>query len=196
MKDTPTIKAGTTFKEVVSDFDRSKELVRVTPIGAKTNPQWAVQYINDFGEWFEEIQEPTDSIHWRPELDDRYWYICVDGGVSHTRWADWESDISQYEFGSIYRTYEEAGKARDRRLAEVRLRRTSTFKPDFENGDSGWAVCYYYGSKELDCVGTHGCDSGEPVHYKTYEDAQRSIKENREDWLIYFGIDSSDTDKI
>ena len=38
LKDTPTIKAGTIFEEVVSDFDGAKELVRITPIGAKTNP--------------------------------------------------------------------------------------------------------------------------------------------------------------
>jgi len=48
---------------------------------------------------------------------------------------------------------------------------------------------------ELDCIRTYSCDSGEPIRYKTHEDAQRSIKENREDWLIYFGVDPSDTYK-
>lgn len=31
-------------------------------------------------------------------------------------------------------------------------------------------------------------DAGESVRYETREDAEKSIKENREDWLIYFGI--------
>lgn len=146
------------------------------------------KFPNILTEWFEEIEEQTDSIHWKPELDDRYWYICVDGSISHTRWADWESDISQYEFGALYRTYEEAKGARDRKLAEVRLRRTSTFRPDFENDKGGWVVCYYHVSKELDCIKTYRCDSGEPVRYETLEDAQKSIEENREDWLAYFGI--------
>ena len=189
LKDTPTIKAGTTFKEVVSDFDGAKELARITPIGAKTNPQWTVQDINDFGEWFEEVQGPTDSIHWKPKIGDDYWIIYSDGDIDQSSWSDHFTDFARCEMGRIYRTKEECEKARDRELAEARLRRTSTFKPDFKDGDGGWAVCYYHRRKELDCIRTYSCDSGEPVHYKTYEDAQRSIKENRKDWLTYLGIE-------
>lgn len=50
LKDTPTIKAGTIFEEVTSDYDELKELVRITPIGAKTSPQFTIQDINDFDE--------------------------------------------------------------------------------------------------------------------------------------------------
>ena len=64
LKDTPTIKAGTMSREVVSDYDGARELARVTPIGAKTNPQWTIQDINNFDEWFEEIQEP---VHYETE---------------------------------------------------------------------------------------------------------------------------------
>ena len=70
-KDTPTIKAGTIFEEVVSDFDGAKELARITPVGAKTNPQWTIRDIDNFDEWFEEVKEPTDSIHWKPRIGGR-----------------------------------------------------------------------------------------------------------------------------
>lgn len=73
LKDTPTIKAGTIFEEVTSDYDELKELVRITPIGAKTSPQFTIQDIDNFDEWFEEIQEPTDSIHWKPKIGEVYW---------------------------------------------------------------------------------------------------------------------------
>lgn len=56
LKDTPTIKAGTIFREVVSDYDGTRELARVTPIGAKTSPQFTIQDIDNFEEWFEEIE--------------------------------------------------------------------------------------------------------------------------------------------
>lgn len=59
LKDTPTIKAGTIFREVVSDYDGARELARITPIGAKTSPQWTIQDINNFDEWFKEIKEPV-----------------------------------------------------------------------------------------------------------------------------------------
>ena len=153
------------------------------------------KFPNILTEWFEEIEEQTDSIHWKPELDDRCWYICVDGGISHTRWAAWESDISRYEFGVLYRTYEEARKVRDRRLAEARLRRASTVKPDFENGRGGYCIGYDYLAKTLRIYPASYIDAGEPVRYKTEEDAQKSIEENREDWLAYFGVDPSDTNE-
>lgn len=35
LKDTPTIKAGTIFREVVSDYDGARELARVTPISVR-----------------------------------------------------------------------------------------------------------------------------------------------------------------
>lgn len=57
LKDTPTIKAGTMFREVVSDFDGARELVRVTPISAKTNPQWTIQDVDNFDEW----RDPSDT---------------------------------------------------------------------------------------------------------------------------------------
>ena len=31
-------------------------------------------------------------------------------------------------------------------------------------------------------------DTGEPVHYATREEAEKSIEENEQDWKIYFGI--------
>ena len=139
LKDTPTIKAGTMFREVVSDYDGARELVRVTPIGAKTSPQFTIQDIDNFDEWFEEIKEPVDSIHWKPKIGDRYW-TSGNTSVYSQIWKDDEFDRDRYESGKVYKTKEEAQKARECRLAEVRLRRTSDFKPDFENGKGGWIV--------------------------------------------------------
>jgi hypothetical protein len=188
LKDTPTIKAGTIFREVVSDYDWARELARVTPIGAKTNPQWTIQDINNFDEWFEEIQkEPTDSIHWKPKIGDRYW-TSGNTGVYSQVWGDDEFDRDRYESGKVYKTKEECEKALDRELAKVRLQRTSNFKPDFENGKGGWIVFYSYMYKELHSMRDSYTDSGEPVRYKTEEDARRSIEENEQDWKIYFGI--------
>ena len=66
LKDTPTIKAGTIFEEVVSDFDGAKELARITPVRAKTNPQWTIRDIDNFDEWFEEVKEPLNGVQIAP----------------------------------------------------------------------------------------------------------------------------------
>jgi hypothetical protein len=188
LRDTPTIKAGTMFREVVSDYDGVRELVRVTPISAKTNPQWTIQDVDNFDEWFEEMEEPTDSIHWKPVIGEEYWSFYSDGGISHNVCTGGYWDTARYEMGRTYRTEEECEKARDRELAKVRLQRTSTFKPDFENGNGGWAVGYNHRLKMLICSNIPSADFGEPVRYATAEDARRSIEENEGDWKIYFGI--------
>lgn len=92
------------------------------------------------------------------------------------------------ESGNVYRTIEEAEKARERRLAEVRLQQTSNFKPDFENCNGGWAVYYDHGHETLAVCELDDCDAGEPVRYATREEAKKSIEENEQDWKIYFGI--------
>lgn len=194
LKDTPTIKAGTIFEEVTSDYDELKELVRVTPIGAKTSPQFTIQDIDNFDEWFEKIEEPTDSIHWKPKIGDRC-FILENANIRPTNYTGMLRDYNAWRTGRVFRTEEECEKARDRELAEVRLQRTSDFKPDFENGEGGWTVFFSYMHKELHPIRESYSDSGEPVRYATEEEAKKSIKENREDWLIYFGIDPSDTNE-
>lgn len=188
LKDTPTIKAGTMFREVASDYDGARELARVTPIGAKTSPQFTIQDIDNFEEWFEEIEEPTDSVHWKPKYDDWYFYISDHGSVCSDIWNDNYTDNKRLAFGFVYRTEEECKAALDRKLAEARLRRTSTFEPDFENRNGGWAVGYNHRLKMLICSNIPSADFGEPVRYATAEDARRSIEENEQDWKIYFGI--------
>ena len=185
LKDTPTIKAGTIFEEVTSDFDELKELVRITPIGAKTSPQFTIQDINNFDEWFEKME---DSIHYKPRNGEKVFCLNEEGDIYSFTFNDLLSHHKRLAFGFVYRTIEECKKARERKLAKVRLQRTSTFKPDFENGNGGWIVGYDYEDESLTTIPISDVDYGEPVRYATSEDARKSIKENEQDWKIYFGI--------
>ena len=184
----PTIKAGTIFEKVVRGVDGIKGSAVVVPIGANTDFQWTIKDIDNFDEWFEEIKEPVDSIHWKPKIGDRYFYISGYGTVYSETWHGASTDYYRRALGFIYPTEEECKKARERKLAKVRLQRTSTFKPDFENGNGGWIVGYDYEDESLTTIPISDVDYGEPVRYATSEDARKSIKENREDWLIYFGV--------
>ena len=186
LKDTPTIKAGTIFEEVTSDYDELKELVRVTPIGAKTSPQFTIQDIDNFDEWFEKME---DSIHYQPRNGEKVFCLNEEGDIYSFTFNDLLSHHKRLAFGFVYRTIEEAQKARERRLAEVRLRQTSDFKPDFEDANGGWTVYYSYKDKKMNSFFAGYDDAGEIVCYETKEDAEKSIEENREDWLKYFGIE-------
>ena len=146
------------------------------------------KFPNILTEWFEEIKEPVDSIHWKPKKDDWYFYISDHGSVCSDIWNDNYTDNKRLAFGFVYRTEEECERARERKLAEVRLRQTSTFKPDFKSGKGGWMVYYDHGCETLAVCELDYYDDGEIVRYKTRAEAEKSIKENEQDWKIYFGI--------
>ena len=189
LKDTPTIKAGTIFEEIVSMSDGTRELAVAVPgEDIPEDPQFAIQDIDNFDEWFEEIKEPTDSTHWRPKIGDRYFYISGYGTVYSETWHGVPVDYYRRALGFIYPTEEECKKARERKLAKVRLQRTSNFEPDFENCEGGWVVGYDYDDNSLIATPVDNADYGEIVRYATEEDALKSIKENRADWLKYLGI--------
>lgn len=189
LKDTPTIKAGTIFEEVISDYDELKELVRITPIGAKTSPQFTIQDIDNFDEWFEKME---DSIHYQPRNGEKVFCLNEEGDIYSFTFNDLLSHHKRLAFGFVYRTIEEAQKARERRLAEVRLQQTSNFKPDPNNGELGWIVGYSCRAKRLIVERFVYGHYGGTIHYKTAEDARKSIKENERDWKIYFGIKEED----
>lgn len=192
LKDLPTFKAGQ-----LAYISKTGNLIAGTPENQKTTETGLIimiyhettlkKFPNILTEWFEEVQEPTDSIHWKPKIGDRYWALGNTIVYPQT-WGDDEFDRDRYESGRVYKTKEECEKALDRELAEVRLRRTSDFEPDFENGNGGWVVFYSYADKELHSMRDSCTDSGELVRYATEEDAKKSIRENERDWKIFFGI--------
>lgn len=196
LKDLPYAKAGEVFERVthksedgLSDYDYLE--IRKREADGEDETRFSIDYNNfldNFDEWFEKIKEPTASARRTPKMGEAYFYVDEYGNVEREIWDNDGVDNELLAMGFVRLTPEEATEARDRRLAEVRLRRASTFKPDFENNNGGWVVFYSYVDKELHSMRDNCTDSGELVRYETEEEAKRSIRENREDWKIYFGI--------
>jgi hypothetical protein len=193
LKDLPTFKAGQ-----LAYISKTGNLIAGTPENQKTTETGLIimiyhettlkKFPNILTEWFEEIEEPTTSVRRTPKMGEAYFYVDEYGNVEREIWDNDGVDNELLAMGFVRLTPEEAAEARDRRLAEVRLSQTSDFEPDFENGSGGWVVCYRRRAGKLDYIKTYGCDSGEPVRYATMKEAEKSIKKNREDWLIYFGV--------
>ena len=194
LKDLPTFKAGQ-----LAYISKTGNLIAGTPENQKTTETGLIimiyhettlkKFPNILTEWFEEIKEPVDSIHWKPKKDDEYFWMNSYGETQPDVWDGDSIDSMRLALGMVYRTEEECEKAKERRLAEVRLRQTSDFKPDFENGNGGWIVEYDYTKHRLAAWRYPFENSGEPVRYETEEDAKKSIEENEQDWLKYFGIE-------
>lgn len=194
LKDLPTFKAGQ-----LAYISKTGNLIAGTPENQETTDYGLIimiyhettlkKFPNILTEWFEEIKEPVNSVHWKPKIAEKYFCINEYGDVEWKVWNDDDVDNRLMAMGLVYRTEEECEEARDRRLAEVRLSQTSDFKPDFENGNGGWIVGYDYEDESLTTIPISDVDYGEPVRYATSEDARKSIRENREDWLKYFGVE-------
>ena len=193
LKDLPTFKAGQ-----LAYISKTGNLIAGTPENQETTETGLIimiyhettlkKFPNILTEWFEEIEEPTTSVRRTPKMGEAYFYVDEYGNVEREIWDNDGVDNELLAMGFVRLTPEEAAEARDRRLAEVRLRKTSTFEPDFEGRNGGWVVGYNYHLEEFAYVDASYVNYGEPVRYATEEDAKRSIKENRADWLIYLGI--------
>lgn len=148
------------------------------------------KFPNILTEWFEEIEQPLDSIHWKPKHGAEYFWIDECGSIlPGTFYRDSMYDQQRLTFGNVYRTEKEAEKASERRLAEVRLRRASNFKPDWNNDKQNkWTVYYNHNDKELLIEATAFLQYPSAIYFDTYDSIEKSIKENREDWLKYLEI--------
>lgn len=181
LKDLPGLEKGS----ILSEYGSGSVLRILVAEEGKTVANF---FSNEmFEKFFEEIKEPVDSIHWKPKIGDRC-FVLENTNIRPTAYTGMLRDYNAWRTGRVFRTKGECEKALDRELAEVRLRKTSTFKPDFENGEGGWIVGYDHEDNKFLFMSVGSADYGEPVHYETRGEAEKSVEENREDWKIYFGI--------
>ena len=197
LKDLPTFKAGQ-----LAYISKTGNLIAGTPENQKTTETGLIimiyhettlkKFPNILTEWFEEIEEPTTSIHWTPKKDDEYFWMNSYGETQPDVWDGDSIDSMRLALGMVYCTEEECERAKERKLAKVRLRQASDFKPDPNNGELGWIVGYSCRAKKLAIERFMYSHYGETIHFKTAEDAKKSIEENEADWLKYLGIKEKD----
>lgn len=196
LKELPTFKAGQ-----LAYISKTGNLIAGTPENQETTDYGLILMIyhettlkkfpNILTEWFEEIKEPVDSIHWKPKIGDRC-FVLENTNIRPTAYTGMLRDYNAWRTGRVFRTKGECEKVLDRELAEVRLRKTSDFEPDFKNGKGGWIVGYDHEEDRLLATPIDYIDYGEPIRYATEEEAKRSIRENRGEWLKYFGIEEEE----
>lgn len=179
LKDTPTLKAGTIFEEVVGDFDGLKGLARITPIGTKTSPQFTIKDIDNFNDWFEEIPEYK---RWKAEEDEEYYAINRSGFVYRVKDTRQPEDDYRYKTGSYGRTKEELEAKLEYDIArQVLLDDAEGGK--YSYGEENW--CTYYSKYTQEWTGFDN-DIYHPgmIYFRTGEALQKSLEEHKEQWQI------------
>lgn len=194
LKDLPFAKAGEVFemenyksKDGLSDYDYLKIAKQVKDGENKTMFTIDCNYfLDNFDEWFEKL---ADNTRRTPRIGEPYFYIDEYGSVEREIWDNDGVDNELLSMGVVYLTPKEAVEARDRRLAEVRLRQTSDFEPDWEDGlQKKYVVIFNHVMKRLEIHELTFEDLNLPVYFESEEDASKSIYRHKADWLKYLGI--------
>lgn len=191
LKDLPTFKAGDLF--YISEYGAlvhnggDPDGYNVMAYAQST----LEKFPNILTEWFEEIPNPTDSIHWKPKIGQRYFYID-DGYVFSDVWMDFRVDNRRYMAGVIYCAEADAEKALERQIAITTLMRDSNFEPDWSNNDQNkWTVYYNHNDKELLVEATAFLQYPSAIYFDTYDNIKKSIKNHKKEWLIYLGVEDN-----
>lgn len=179
LKDTPTLKAGTIFEEVVGDFDGLRALTRITPVGANTSPHFTIKDIDNFDEWFEEIPEKHER--WRGGRGDSYYFIDDEGAIRHEIDTNDGMDNYRYNIGNYFKTEAEA------EFYKKYLTARQVLLDDAEGGKcieygKNWHAYYDTITKTYRSV--HSISYFYPgiIYFRTEEALEKSLKEHEEQW--------------
>lgn len=181
LKDLPWCKAG-----VIYTLRSDNKLF------AANLPYIHVVNINKFSEWFEEVKQPTiNDIDWNFEPKPGDICHCVDNAGNILRWTrDADEEATEVALGNCFRTKQEAEVYAKWLKAVAELRRSSDFKPDWNNrSESKFYVVYNAKYKEFSVDFSNFWNHGTLVYYQTGQAAQNSIKNHEQAWLTYFGVE-------
>ena len=181
LKDLPTFKAGETF--YLSNMGNL--MCESDNVPAYS---WSTidKFPNILTDWFEEIKEPT---RWKPELGQKYYCMVDSGPVVDDYWNDVGIDHERFDIGNCFQTKEEAERVKEYLKALVVVRGDATTK--FVNGEYNWYVYFDIENgllfpdttSYLILNGVFGLP-----YFATEEDAKRSIKQHKNEWLTIFGV--------
>lgn len=181
-EDTPAFKAGTEcYIEEAGNMVpcRGISYTIVHKKQLKQNP-------NILDDWFEEIKE---SNRWKPDENQKYYFLDSNGLVYDSIWADDSIDRNRSDIGNCFETKEEAERVVEYRKALATVRGDAT--KEFVKGERNWFVFYNVTADYLD-FGYDYSDIRNGVFglplFATEEDAQRSIEQHRNEWLTIFGV--------
>lgn len=190
LKDTPVLKAGTIFKEHISDFDKSRKLVRITPENSEVAPMWTISDIDNFNEWFEEI--PEEYERWRAEFRGNYYYY-KEGLVYNSTEMEFRLDGEYYAIGNYFETGEEAEKyGKYLKALQVIKDDAKGFEPDWNDEHQ---IKHYggydYSSRDIEIDFNFKFKNQGTVYFEFQEDIEESFKKHRKEWLIVLGVEEA-----
>lgn len=141
---------------------------------------------------FTPVKEPVKvSKRFVPKEGDTFWYMLGSGTLSSEFWCDDRANKGCLAMGNVYRTREEAEKARDKQLALVRIQNyiaDNELGKEFVYGENNYYITYEHRKKGFfpDCWSTF--EYNPPLGYLKSPEACTQVIENcTKDLLIVWG---------
>lgn len=168
------------------DEPTNKQVKRSTTMNISTNGVT----ITLTQEQLEQIAEQTTKkpVVFSPKADEIYWCVDLDGSIMEYHWNDCRTGKNILAYGNIYKTKEEAEKAKDIQFAKVRLRNAIAeanqgWKPDWNNGNLAKFYFVFDKTEEQPYVGYIFAGKTRPdwMYMESYDIAENILKQYEDD---------------
>lgn len=141
---------------------------------------------------FTPVKEPVKvSKRFVPKVGEKFWFVPIFGFVSSATWKERDYCEGILAMGNVYRTKEDAGKARDKQLALVRIQNyiaDNDLGKEFVSGGSNYSISYNHVSKDFCSDSWLACEESPIIGYLKSPEACTQVIENcTEDLLIVWG---------
>lgn len=116
---------------------------------------------------------------WKPKLDEKYYYIQVNGNTNDTSWDDSLTDNLMYSIGNCYHTREDAQFAVEKLKVITELKRFAeehNDKIDWNDGHWKYYLAYDCSYKKIIICSTISIQRAD-VYFSSSEIAHQAIKE-------------------
>jgi hypothetical protein len=183
LKDLPCAEAGEIFQQGYDENDKDNVYLFQGAIGAKYIEIW-LDYIDDFDEWFEEVEEP-----------EQYFSInifkAIVEEIKNIHYSKWAIE-NMKSIGILFETQEEAEEYLEYLKAKAVIKQdTKGFKPNWNDTKQIKYSCSY----DEDRFTGYGCvkpvidetstKMGALIYFKSKEGIEESLKKHPEEWRKY-----------
>lgn len=127
---------------------------------------------------------------WKPEDGDEYYFVEVDGNVDgNVFFSTNQPDKWNLIVDNVFKTENEAKEHKKYLESMARIRNSTTFVPNWEDGDeSKYCVVYHQDLKILTWDSTYFQTFVGTTYYATKEETEKAIGEYRDDYLRVFNV--------
>lgn len=186
LKDLPCAEAGEIFQQGYDENDKDNVYLFQGALGAKYIKIW-LDYIDDFDEWFEEVEEP--------ELPKEFFYVLINkiASVNYLTYSFDEETRQEYRnivekhksVDNYFETEEEAEEYLEYLKAKAIIKQdTKGFKPNWKNCENKYYGYWDFGKDALGYLVSYITKYSD-ICFKTEEDIKESLKKHPEEWRKY-----------